>query len=615
MSQENRYILLRLGLTVILFSLAFILPLAASGKIVLWFIAYLLSGYDVLWRALQNFLRGKICDENFLMTLATAGAFAMTEFPEAVGVMFFYQIGEHLQDAAVDKSRKSISALLALRPDTVSVLRNGQTHLLSPQEVAPGEIILVKPGERIPLDGEIVSGQTMLDTSALTGESLPVEKFPGDSVYSGTLNLNSILIIRANSSYAESTSAKILELMETAASQKAPAEKFITKFSRYYTPCVILGACLLIIIPPVLLQQPWSDWINRALIFLMVSCPCALVISIPLSFFTAIGAASQQGILIKGSNYIEALASLDTLFFDKTGTLTKGSFSVDAVHPQNISAAQLMDIAAAAESGSTHPIAMSILAAHQKHLDKNLISNLTELPGKGLKAEIGQKTYYIGNSQLMAEIQADWHPCHLDGLTIHIAEKCRYLGHIIVKDEIKPDAASAIAALKKLGIQQTIMLTGDKAETAQSIQVAAGLDSYKAELLPAQKLTELEAFLSQGRRTAFIGDGINDAPVLARADVGIAMGALGCDAAIEAADIIIMDDELEKIPAAIRLARKTMYIVKENIFFALLSKGIILILAALGIAGIWLAVFSDVGVMLLAILNALRLMQKQQTAA
>ena len=470
--------------------------------------------------------------------------------------------------------------------------------------------MIIKPGEKIPLDGEITGGSTTVNTAALTGESLPVDKTVGDRVISGTINLSGVIKVKAQSLYEESTVSKILELVENSAEKKARAENFITRFARYYTPCVVIGAVLLAVIPPLFFSQEWSMWINRALIFLVVSCPCALVVSVPLSFFGGIGGASREGILIKGANYLETLSKVDTVVFDKTGTLTKGTFAVNAIHPQNMTEAQLLDIAAAAESYSTHPVGESIVAAHKGHIDKTRIGEVEELAGMGLRAVIDGKTFFVGNGALMDKVGAGWHDCHLAGTVIHIAESSEYLGHIVINDEIKPDSKVAVAGLKELGIKNTVMLTGDTERVAKSVGEEVGIDSVCAKLLPAQKVEKVEELLSQGCKTAFVGDGINDAPVLTRADVGIAMGALGSDAAIESADIVLMDDKPSKLPSAIRISRKTMRLVRQNIVFALAVKAIILALGAFGIANMWTAVFGDVGVMVIAILNAMRAMSK-----
>lgn len=610
MSRKQKTVLARIIISAVLCVVAGLLPIDGVWKLLAFSVPYLVIGYDVLWGAVRNIIHGQVFDEQFLMAIATLGAFAIEDYPEAAAVMLFYQVGELFQSIAVGKSRKSISALMDICPEYAVVLRDGEEVTVPPEEVGIGEVLIIKPGEKIPLDGEITEGSTTVNTAALTGESLPVDKTVGDRVISGTINLSGVIKVKAQSLYEESTVSKILELVENSAEKKARAENFITRFARYYTPCVVIGAVLLAVIPPLFFSQEWSMWINRALIFLVVSCPCALVVSVPLSFFGGIGGASREGILIKGANYLETLSKVDTVVFDKTGTLTKGTFAVNAIHPQNMTEAQLLDIAAAAESYSTHPVGESIVAAHKGHIDKTRIGEVEELAGMGLRAVIDGKTFFVGNGALMDKVGAGWHDCHLAGTVIHIAESSEYLGHIVINDEIKPDSKVAVAGLKELGIKNTVMLTGDTERVAKSVGEEVGIDSVCAKLLPAQKVEKVEELLSQGCKTAFVGDGINDAPVLTRADVGIAMGALGSDAAIESADIVLMDDKPSKLPSAIRISRKTMRIVRQNIVFALAVKAIILVLGAFGIANMWTAVFGDVGVMVIAILNAMRAMSK-----
>ena len=610
MSKKQKTVLARIIISAVLCVIAGLLPIEGVWKFLAFSVPYLVIGYDVLWGAVRNIIHGQVFDEQFLMAIATLGAFAIEDYPEAAAVMLFYQVGELFQSIAVGKSRKSISALMDICPEYAVVLRDGEEVTVPPEEVGIGEVLIIKPGEKIPLDGEITEGSTTVNTAALTGESLPVDKTVGDRVISGTINLSGVIKVKAQSLYEESTVSKILELVENSAEKKARAENFITRFARYYTPCVVIGAVLLAVIPPLFFSQEWSMWINRALIFLVVSCPCALVVSVPLSFFGGIGGASREGILIKGANYLETLSKVDTVVFDKTGTLTKGTFAVNAIHPQNMTEAQLLDIAAAAESYSTHPVGESIVAAHKGHIDKTRIGEVEELAGMGLRAVIDGKTFFVGNGALMDKVGAGWHDCHLAGTVIHIAESNEYLGHIVINDEIKPDSKAAVAELKELGIKNTVMLTGDTERVAKSVGEEVGIDSVCAKLLPAQKVEKVEELLSQGCKTAFVGDGINDAPVLTRADVGIAMGALGSDAAIESADIVLMDDKPSKLPSAIRISRKTMRIVRQNIVFALAVKAIILALGAFGIANMWTAVFGDVGVMVIAILNAMRAMSK-----
>ena len=610
MSRKQKTVLARIIISAVLCVIAGLLPIEGVWKFLAFSVPYLVIGYDVLWGAVRNIIHGQVFDEQFLMAIATLGAFAIEDYPEAAAVMLFYQVGELFQSIAVGKSRKSISALMDICPEYAVVLRDGEEVTVPPEEVGIGEVLIIKPGEKIPLDGEITEGSTTVNTAALTGESLPVDKTVGDRVISGTINLSGVIKVKAQSLYEESTVSKILELVENSAEKKAKAENFITRFARYYTPCVVIGAVLLAVIPPLFFSQEWSMWINRALIFLVVSCPCALVVSVPLSFFGGIGGASRDGILIKGANYLETLSKVDTVVFDKTGTLTKGTFAVNAIHPQNMTEAQLLDIAAAAESYSTHPVGESIVAAHKGHIDKTRIGEVEELAGMGLRAVIDGKTFFVGNGALMDKVGAGWHDCHLAGTVIHIAENGEYLGHIVINDETKPDSKAAVAELKELGIKNTVMLTGDTERVAKSVGEEVGVDSVCAKLLPAQKVEKVEELLSQGCKTAFVGDGINDAPVLTRADVGIAMGALGSDAAIESADIVLMDDKPSKLPSAIRISRKTMRIVRQNIVFALAVKAIILALGAFGIANMWTAVFGDVGVMVIAILNAMRAMSR-----
>ncbi|MBO5556717.1 MAG: cadmium-translocating P-type ATPase [Oscillospiraceae bacterium] len=606
MTRKQRNTLLRILAAALLTIVAALLPVQGLWRGLAFVVPYLVIGYDVLWSAIRNIAHGQVFDEKFLMALATLGAFGTGEYPEAAAVMLFYQIGEWFQSIAVGRSRKSIAALMDISPDFATVLREGQEEEVSPEEVQVGETIVVRPGERIPLDGTILEGSTSVNTAALTGESLPADKAPGDKVVSGTINLTGVIHVQTESVYEDSTVARILELVENSAEKKARVESFITRFARWYTPCVVIGAALLALVPPLLLGQSWSMWINRALIFLVVSCPCALVVSVPLSFFGGIGAASREGILIKGANDLETLAKVDTVVFDKTGTLTRGSFAVDAIHPKEMDPEELLDLCAAAESYSSHPVAESVVAAHKGDIDKSRIGTVRELAGLGIQAEVDGETYYVGNARLMEQVSADYHDCHLVGTVIHVARPGEYLGHIVVNDQLKPDAVPAIRGLKALGVKETVMLTGDIETVAAAVAEQLGVDQFRAGLLPVQKVEEVERLIAEGRKLAFVGDGINDAPVLTRADVGIAMGALGSDAAIESADIVLMDDKPSKLPLAVKLARKTMRIVRQNIVFALAVKFIILILGALGMANMWFAVFGDVGVLILAILNAMR---------
>lgn len=585
--------------------------------LILFFIPYLIVGYDVLKTAFINIIHGQVFDEKFLMMVATAGAFIVGDYPEATAVMLFYQVGELFQSIAVGKSRKSIAGLMDIRPDYAVVLRDGVEETVDPSEVQSGEIIVIRPGEKIPLDGVIIEGSTSINTSSLTGESVPVEAQISENVISGTLNLTSVIKVRTSGTYAESTVNKILELVENSSEKKSKVENFITRFARWYTPVVVIGALLLGIIPPLFLGisdwSVWGEWLKRACVFLVVSCPCALVVSVPLSFFGGIGGASAEGILIKGANYMEQLSRIDTVVLDKTGTITKGEFKVDAIHSDVRSEEELLDIAACAESYSTHPVGQSVIRAHKGHIDKNRIKEIEEIAGKGLRAVIDGETYYVGNGSLMELAGAAWHDCHLKGTIVHVSHGKEYLGHIVINDEIKPESKDALSVLKGMGITP-VMLTGDKKEVAEQVASAVGIENVRSELLPQDKVSEVEKILFSGKVTAFVGDGINDAPVLTRADVGIAMGAMGSDAAIESADVVIMDDDLKKIPHAVRLAKRTMSISRENIFFALGVKVIILGLGALGIAGMWSAVFGDVGVLVICILNSMRTLKKSKQA-
>ncbi|MGI6184567.1 MAG: heavy metal translocating P-type ATPase [Candidatus Fimadaptatus sp.] len=605
MSRRQKNDLIRIVTAFALFIVVQFLPLEGWWKVAAILVPYVICGWDVVWGALRGIAHGQLFDETFLMTIATLGALAVGEYSEAVAVMLFYQVGELFQSIAVGRSRRDIAALMDIRPDTATVLRAGREEVVSPEEVSLGELIVVKPGEKIPLDGTITEGATTVNAAALTGESLPQDKQQGDRVVSGSINLTGVIQVRTESEFGDSTVSKILELVENSASKKARVENFITRFARYYTPCVVIAALLLAVVPP-LFDGAWSQWIQRALTFLVVSCPCALVVSVPLSFFGGIGGASRKGILIKGANYLETLSKVKTAVFDKTGTLTRGSFEVTAIHPARDSEAELLDIAAAAESNSSHPIAQSIVAAHGGHIDKARISEVSERAGMGIEAVIDGRRIYVGNGKLMDSVGADWHECHKPGTVIHIAEGNDYLGHIVISDRPKPDARDAISGIKALGVERVVMLTGDAPRVAQSVGAELGVDDVRAGLMPADKVTEVEKLLAPGKPLAFVGDGINDAPVLSRADVGIAMGALGSDAAIEAADVVLMDDKPSKIYQAIGIARKTMGIVRQNIVFALGVKGIVLLLGALGFANMWWAVFADVGVMVLAILNAMR---------
>ena len=609
MSKKQKRMLFRVLASAVLFAVALLLPTEGWLRLFTFLIPYAVIAWDVLWRAVRNIAHGQVFDENFLMSLATVGALATGEYPEAVFVMLFYQVGELFQSYAVDQSRKSITSLMDIRPDYANIEVDGQLRQVDPEDVAVGDTIVIKAGERIPLDGVVLEGTSNVDTAALTGESLPREAQPGDDVISGCVNLSGLLRVRVTKAFEESTVAKILDLVETSSSKKAKAENFITKFARYYTPAVVLAAVALALLPPLFTSIQWVDSIQRALNFLVVSCPCALVISVPLSFFGGIGGASKNGILVKGGNYLEVLAKTELVVFDKTGTLTRGVFNVTAIHPDHCGEAQLLELAALAESYSDHPISRSLKEAYGKELDASRVSNVEELSGRGVRATVDGRQICAGNDKLMEDIGVSWHPCHRVGTTVHVASDGVYLGHIVISDEVKPDAKEAITALKACGVRRTVMLTGDAKAVGESVAQELGLDEVHTQLLPADKVTRVEALLgevSPKGALAFVGDGINDAPVLSRADIGIAMGGLGSDAAIEAADIVLMDDKPSKLADAIRIARRTLAIVRQNIVFALAVKFLVLALSAAGVANMWEAVFADVGVSVIAILNAMR---------
>ena len=578
-------------------------------SLVIFLVPYLVLGWPVLKKAARNIAAGHVFDENFLMCVATIGALCLAEFPEAVAVMLFYQIGDLFEDHAVDKSRDSIAEMMDICPEQAYIERNGEIEAVDPDEVEIGTIIVVRPGERVPLDGIIVKGETELDTAALTGESLPRNVFTGDPIASGSINLSSTIYIETTKEFEDSTVSRILELVEDAASEKAPMENFITRFARYYTPIVCLLALLIAIIPPFFTGFDWADWVQRALIFLVVSCPCALVISVPLSFFGGIGGASKRGILIKGSNYLEALSHVKTILFDKTGTITKGTFSVSKIEPIGMSREELLRIAAMAEAYSNHPIALSIRKEHEAPLDLDRVSETTEIAGQGVRCVIDGQVVLAGNARLMEANGIAAAMNETKTTVLHIAIDGEYRGSIEVEDTIKEDSVEAIQRIKELGVAHTVMLTGDREEVAAHIAHEAGLDEYHASLLPEGKIDFLRSYLDEapkGEKVAFVGDGINDAPALIRSDVGIAMGAMGSDAAIEAADIVFMDDKLSRLADGIGISRKTMRIVYQNIVFALGVKLLVLVLAALGIANMWEAIFADVGVSVIAILNAMR---------
>lgn len=591
-------------------------------EFVLFLIPYLIAGYDVLLKAARNIGNGQVFDENFLMTIATLGAFALVLFPdsqphmaEGAAVMLFYQVGELFQGYAVGKSRQSIADMMDIAPDFANVMRDGKLVQVDPYEIGVGDEIVVKPGERVPLDGTIAEGSTQLDTAALTGESVPRHVEEGAEVISGCVNMTGKITVKVSKPFEQSTVSRILELVESASEKKAQTENFITRFARYYTPIVTIGALVLAVLPPLLFGQSWSDWIERGLTFLVVSCPCALVISVPLSFFGGIGGASRLGILVKGGNYLEALSHTETVVFDKTGTLTNGSFNVVAVHPDaaaEVDPDLILSIAAHAEAYSDHPIAVSVKEAFTGEIDQSRIADVHEEGGHGVRAVVDERVVLVGNDKLMREEGIAYHDCELTGTILHVSIDGKYAGHIIIADVVKEDAAECIKRLHAAGVKKTVMLTGDRAEVAKAVAEKLGLDEYHGKLLPEDKVNQVERLLgetSEKGKLAFVGDGINDAPVLTRADIGIAMGAMGSDAAIEAADIVLMDDKPSKIASAIRIARKTMRIVWQNIVFALGVKFAVLVLAAVGLATMWLAVFADVGVAILAILNAMRCMR------
>lgn len=616
MTRKQKKMVARIAASAVLLVAAVLIPYEGPWRFVLFLPAYFVIGWDVLWKAARNIAHGQVFDENFLMALATVGAFCTGffgegEYPEAVFVMLFYQVGELFQGYAVGKSRKSIASLMDIRPDYANVERDGQLTQVDPEEVAVGDTITVKAGERVPLDGVVLEGQSMVNTSALTGESVPRQVQPGDDVISGCVNQSGLLRVRVTKPFGESTVQKILDLVENSSSKKAKAENFITKFARYYTPIVVFCALALALVPPLFVGD-WVGWVQKALIFLVVSCPCALVISVPLSFFGGIGGASRQGILVKGGNYLEVLANTEIVVFDKTGTLTKGVFNVTAIHPEEYSESGLLEMAALAESYSDHPISRSLKEAWGQELDASRVGEVEELPGRGVRAQVDGKTVCAGNDKLMEDIGVKWRPCHHVGTTVHVAVEGKYIGHIVISDEVKPDAKEAIAALKAQGVKKTVMLTGDAKAVGESVAKDLGLDEAYTQLLPGDKVDRVEALLSEKSpkgKLAFVGDGINDAPVLSRADIGIAMGALGSDAAIEAADIVLMDDKPSKIAKAMEISQRTLRIVRQNIVFALAVKLLVLALTPFGIANMWEAVFADVGVMVIAILNASRALQ------
>ena len=612
MTRKQKRLLFRIIIAAVLFAAGSLLPLGPTVEMGVFLVCYAVIGWDIVWKAVTNILHGQVFDENFLMTIATIGALILGEHSEGVAVMLFYQVGEWFQSYAVSKSRKSIASLMDIRPDYANVERNGKLEQVDPDEVNIGDTIVVKPGERVPLDGEIIKGTSALDTSALTGESMPRDVEPGMEVISGCINQTGILTIQTTKKYGESTVAKILDLVENASDKKGKTENFISRFARYYTPIVVFAAIALAILPPLVTGQPFSVWIYRALTFLVISCPCALVISIPLSFFGGIGGASKIGVLVKGSNYLESLAHTEVVVFDKTGTLTKGSFAVSQIKAINMKEEQLLELAAYAEDYSNHPISQSIQKAYGRKIDNNRISDVQEIAGHGVRAVIDGKTVLAGNAKLMNRENIAYIPSDAIGTVIYLACNGKYAGYIVIEDEVKADAPAAIKALKEVGVRKTVMLTGDADAVGKKVAQKLGLDQAYTELLPADKVDRVEAMLKQTSekgKLVFVGDGINDAPVLARADVGIAMGGLGSDAAIEAADVVLMTDEPSKISAVVRIARKTIRIANENIVFALGVKLLVLVLGATGYANMWAAVFADVGVSVIAILNAIRAMR------
>ncbi len=615
MNRKQRTMLIRIIATAVLMAVLYLLPIDAEQKTALYLIPYLLIGYDILRKAVLGILHGQVFDENFLMAVATVGAIGIGEMTEGVAVMLFYQIGELFQSYAVGKSRRNITALMDIRPDYANIEQDGELVQADPDEVAVGTVIVVKPGEKLPIDGVVTEGAASLNTSALTGESVPREVAVGDAVISGCVNMNGLIKVRTTKEFGESTVSKILDLVENSSMKKSRSENFITRFARIYTPAVCLGALLLALCPPLISilfldrAAQWAVWLERALTFLVISCPCALVISIPLSFFGGIGGASAKGVLVKGSNYLEALASAGVVVFDKTGTMTKGVFEVTKLSPVGMSEEELLYYAAHAESFSTHPISESLRRAYGKSVDMSVVSDVEETGGRGVQAKVGGKCVAAGNRKLMQQLNIDCAESGGDGTEVHIAVDGRYAGWILIADVLKPTAEQAVRALQRSGVRKTVMLTGDSKRVADAAAEQLGVDEVKSELLPGDKVAEVERLLSEkgkNEKLAFVGDGINDAPVLSRADIGIAMGALGSDAAIEAADVVLMDDDPLKIALAMRIARKTLRIVYQNIVFALAVKAACLILGAFGIANMWWAIFADVGVMVIAVLNATR---------
>lgn len=621
MTKKQKKMLYRIIVTFLLFAVLMVCEHTGGmdgwNKIVLfviYLVPYLVIGYDIVYKAARNISHGQVFDENFLMMIATFGAFGVGEYSEAVAVMLFYQVGELFQGYAVGKSRQSISDMMDICPEYANIEEDGVLKQVDPDDVEVGSIIVVKPGERIPLDGIVVEGESLIDTAALTGESVPRSAKAGDEIISGCVNGSGTLKVKTTKEFDDSTVAKILELVENASSKKAKVENFITRFAKYYTPVVTIGAVILAILPPLILGGGWAEWIQRACIFLVISCPCALVISVPLGFFGGIGAASKIGVLVKGSNYLEAVAEMTTIVFDKTGTLTKGEFKVTDVITENGSKEELIELAALGEGYSNHPIANSIREAYGKELDLNRVTNTEEIAGHGIKAVIDGKTVLLGNEKLMKSESIFYTPCKSMGTVVYVACNGVFEGAVVISDTIKDGAKEAIHDMKQVGVRHTVMLTGDRREAAETVAQTLGIDEVHAELLPGGKVEQVEALLKaekEKERLAFVGDGINDAPVLTRADIGIAMGSMGSDAAIEAADIVLMDDDVTKIASVVKIARKTLRIVKQNIVFALAIKALVLILGALGMANMWEAVFADVGVSVIAILNSMRTLNEK----
>ena len=621
MNKKQKKMLIRILAAAAMMAVLAFIPAEGVLRFALYMVPYLTVGYDILWKALKGIKNRQVFDENFLMAVATVGAVLLAiyegsgDYTEAIAVMLFYQVGEWFQSYAVGKSRRNISELMDIRPDYANIEADGKLQKVDPDEVEPGSVIVVQPGEKVPIDGVVIEGTSTLNTSALTGESLPREAKVGDEVVSGCINMSGLLKIRTTKEFGESTVSKILDLVENAASRKSRSEDFISKFARVYTPAVCLSALALAILPPVVrmlfmgLTADWGSWIYRALTFLVISCPCALVISIPLSFFAGIGGASKAGVLVKGSNYLETLSKTRIVVFDKTGTLTQGNFEVSGIHHSEIENEKILEYAALAESASSHPISKSLQRAYGKEIDRTRVSDIREIPGGGVIAKVDGQEVAAGNDKLMNQLGVSFIPCHSVGTIIHMAVDGRYMGHIVISDVVKPNAKPAVQALKSAGIRQTVMLTGDAKKVAENVAASLGIDRVYSELLPGDKVEKVEELLrnkSERDKLAFVGDGINDAPVLSRADIGIAMGAMGSDAAIEAADVVLMDDDPMQIAKAIKISRKCLRIVYENIVFAIGVKLVCLVLGALGFANMWLAIFADVGVMILAVLNAIR---------